>query len=372
MSGIQLISRSNGTAFPIDEPRWHDGQLGLLDLAYQPTFDPEALPPRDFSLWRYRQVLPLPATAPRVSMNEGLTPLVALEMGRHRVGFKLDYLFPSGSYKDRGATLLMSYAQHLGVRQVVQDSSGNAGCAVAHYAALAGIGCEIFVPGDTSPAKLVQIRAMGARISLVPGSREDTAQAAMTAADDTFYASHVWQPWFFHGTKTFIYEVLEQRDWRAPDTVILPAGNGTLLLGVFIGLQELKQAGVIDRLPRLVGVQAAHCAPLYEAFRQGLAQPVPAATQPTVAEGIAIAVPRRGPQMLDYVRQTNGLFLAVEEGEIAAAQAFVSQRGFFIEPTSAAVVAGVQQYLAQHAQPDEDVVSVMTGHGLKSVKQGGQ
>ncbi|MEM9985976.1 MAG: threonine synthase [Bacteroidota bacterium] len=355
--------------YPIDQPRWRaeDGQL--LDLHYLPSFDPESIVSQDFSMWRYREVMPLSLETVPVSMNEGLTPLVKVALGGRSVGMKLDYLFPSGSYKDRGAAMLVSYARQLGVKSVVQDSSGNAGCAVAHYAALAGMDCEIFVPASTSPAKLLQIKAVGAKVTAVPGSREDTAQAAMAAAEERFYASHVWQPWFFHGTKTFIYEVMEQRGWRAPDTLILPGGNGTLLLGVYLGLLELKAAGVISSLPKLIGVQAENCAPLFHAFNQGKSEVALATGQKTVAEGIAIAVPRRAKQMIQYVRDTQGLFLAVSEEEISSALRVMLQQGFYLEPTSAAVVAGVRQYLSQYAEPDEDIVSVITGHGLKAAEK---
>ena len=368
-TNMRLQSIDAQYTYPIDQSRWRaeDGQL--LDLSYTPSFDPKDIVSQDFSMWRYRQVLPLdPKTVP-VSMNEGLTPLVKVDLDGRRVEMKLDYLFPSGSYKDRGATLLVSYARQLGVKSMVQDSSGNAGCAIAHYAALAGMDCEIFVPASTSPAKLLQIKAVGAKVTLVPGSREDTAQAAMVAAEDRFYASHVWQPWFFHGTKTFIYEVMEQRSWQAPDTLILPAGNGTLLLGVYLGLVELKNAGVISKMPKLIGIQAENCAPLFHAFAQGLSQITTVLTQKTVAEGIAIAIPRRAPQMIEYVKNTQGRFLAVTEEEITSALKTMLQKGFYLEPTSAAVVAGVRQYLSQHATLDEDIVSVITGHGLKAAEK---
>ncbi len=369
MSPLTLFSPAQSKDYPLNATTWQDEKGGLLDLRFTPKFDPESVDKSNFSLWRYRSALPFDASVSPVSMNEGLTPLVNVDLGAHRIQFKLDYLFPSGSYKDRGATVLMTLARQLGVSRVVQDSSGNAGCAIAHYAALAGIGCEIFVPADTSPAKLVQIRAMGAKINLIPGSREDTAQAAMKAAAQTFYASHVWQPYFFQGTKTFIYEVLEQRGWKAPDTVILPAGNGTLLLGTYLGLQELKASGVISKIPTIIGVQSAGCAPLHLAFQQSRSEPVHIDSSPTVAEGIAISVPRRGGQMLECVKESGGRFLAVDEEEIIEALRLMTGRGYFIEPTSAAVVAGVQQYLARYAAPDEDIVSVLTGHGLKSAEK---
>lgn len=368
----RLICRQTGASYPLSEARWCSDSGGLLDLSLGATFDPDCLRHEAPTLWRYRQVLPLPPEVVPVSFGEGMTPLRPIVLDGRRIPCKLDYLFPSGSYKDRGATVLLSYARHLGVPQVVQDSSGNAGAAVAHYAALAGLGCRIFVPADTAPAKLEQMRACGATVERVPGDREATAQAAMQAADTHFYASHVWQPMFFEGTKTWAYEVCEQRGWRAPDTVVLPAGNGTLLLGAYLGFLELKALGITDQIPRLVGVQVAHCAPLFAAQEAGLTEPLTIAAQASAAEGIAIAVPRRGTQMMAYVRATGGRFLAVEEPEIAEALRLMTRQGYFIEPTSAAVVAGLRQYLARHAEPDEDIVSVLTGHGLKAAEKVGK
>lgn len=360
-----LICSTSGTTYPLLSPRWHGEGMSLLNIHHEIKFQPEDVQPHLPGMWRYRTAIPLPDETPLITQGEGFTPLIQKEIEGRKVWLKLDHVFPSGSYKDRGGTALMTLAKAMGVSRVVQDSSGNAGCAVAHYGALAGIDCDIFVPADTSPAKLSQIRAYGARLHLVPGSREDTAQAARTAANDTFYASHVWHPFFYEGTKTFAYEICEQMGWRAPDTVILPAGNGTLLLGCEIGFRELKEMNIIDRLPKLVGIQAAHCAPLYQAFHgeETLPQKV------TVAEGIAIAAPLRGAQMIKAVQKTGGTFLKVAEAEIADTLHIMTQSGFFIEPTSAAVLAGLRQYVHDHARADEEIVSVTTGHGLKAAEK---
>ena len=360
------LCSQTGVSYPLTDIRWRSDVGALLDLPLASNFDPTKLNPLDTSLWRYQQVLPSLAVQERVSWGEGMTPLQSVSFGGRKVEMKFDQLFPSGSYKDRGATVLLSLAKALGVERVVQDSSGNAGCAVAQYGTMADIACDIYVPADTAPAKLVQLAAYGATVHRVPGSREDTATAARKAAETTFYASHVWHPVFFQGTKTFAYEVCEQRGWRAPDTVILPAGNGTLLLGAWIGFRELRQMGIIEREPRLVGVQAAHCAPLYEAFQSGETEVSEVSTQPTLAEGIAIALPLRGHQMLQAVRETSGRFMIVAEAEIKASLQQMVRQGIFLEPTSAAVVAGVQQYLDQFAEQDEEIVSVITGHGLKA------
>lgn len=336
-----------------------------MELEFTGSFDPMEVKSRPASMWRYHEAIPVTKIEDRISFGEGMTPLVGMEVEGKSVQVKLDYLFPSGSYKDRGSTVLMSQAKAIGIDSVVQDSSGNAGASIATYAALAGISCEIFVPDSTSPAKLDQMRACGAHLSLVPGSREDTAATALAAAESRYYASHVWNPFFLHGTKTFAFEVAEQLNWEVPDTIILPAGNGTLLLGAYIGFSDLLRMGITDRMPVLVGVQTAACAPLTEAWKQGSQQPASIISSPTAAEGIAIATPRRGEQMLSAIRETNGRMISVEEGEIVESLRWLCQRGYFVEPTSAAVFAGALTYLRSAAR-DEKVLTVLTGHGLKA------
>ena len=295
--------------------------------------------------------------------------MLQLHFGGCPVWIKQDQLFTTGSYKDRGASVLISQAKALGVAAVVEDSSGNAGCAVAAYCARAAIPCDIYVPADTAAGKLAQIQLYGANLKRIPGSREDTAAAVMAAAQDTFYASHSWNPFFFHGTKTWAYEVCEQLGWQPPDTVILPAGNGTLLLGASIGFKELALAGIIDRLPRLVAVQAAACDPLAQMAASG-SQTLPVIDkQDTLAEGIAIAAPVRAAQMVAAVHAVGGLFITVSEEEIKTSLLSLCRQGFYIEPTSAAVTAGVTRYCAEQAVPGEVIVSLFTGHGLKTTEK---
>jgi threonine synthase len=332
-------------------------------LVDTPRFHPDNIAPARPGLWRYRAFLPLADDAHLVSMGEGWTPLIASELAGRRCWLKLDHLFPTGSYKDRGATALISRVRELGIRRVVEDSSGNAGSAIAAYCALAGIRCRVLVPAHTSPAKLAQIRLYGADLQLVPGSREATAQAVLAEAQSTYYASHSWNPLFLQGTKTVAYEVCEQLGWRAPDALVLPVGNGTLLLGAAIGLGELLEAGVIAHLPRLVAVQAAACAPLARRFA-GQAEENDAAPEPTLAEGIAIAEPVRGGQILEAVRRSGGTFLTVAEDELKQALHTAARRGLLVEPTAAAALAGLRQYLA--TSDDTCVVAVVTGHGLKA------
>ena len=356
------------TEYALDEPIWRCNCGGLLDIHFQPEFDKAKIEARGPGLWRYREAIPLQADANIVSFGEGFTPLVEVDFAGRPVWVKQDQLFPTGSYKDRGATVLISKARELGIRRVVEDSSGNAGCAIAAYCARAGIECSIFVPADTSPGKLAQIRLYGAELNLIPGSREDTANAVMQAAQADYYASHSWNPFFFQGTKTFAFEVCEQLGWRAPDALVLPVGNGTLLLGAAIGFRELLESGVTGRMPRLVAVQSENCAPLEQAFTQNLADVPKIHKRDTLAEGIAIAEPVRGMQIVDAVRHSGGTFITVSDAEIKQSLKDICRRGFYIEPTSAATTAGVSRY-ARQAGAGEVIVSVFTGHGLKSTEK---
>ncbi len=364
----QLICTSCAKTYSLGEPIWQCTCGGLLDIQFKPLLDPEKFRQRNPSLWRYREAIPIENDANIVSFNEGFTPLIPFQFDGTTVWVKQDYLFPTGSYKDRGAAVLISKVRELSVQSVVEDSSGNAGCAIAAYCARAGIECYIYVPGSTSPAKLAQIQMYGAKLKLIPGSREDTARAVLEAAQTHYYASHSWNPFFFQGTKTFAYEVFEQLGWRIPDTIVLPAGNSTLLLGTAIGFNELKTVGLIPHLPKIIAVQSENCAPLFKAFQENLQVIPPINKLDTLAEGIAIAEPVRGMQIITAVRQSGGYFLTVSDIEIETSLKRLCRQGVYIEPTAAATIAGVEKYISNLTQ-DELIVSVLTGHGLKSTEK---
>jgi threonine synthase len=352
--------------YPLQPARWRCDCGSFLDLEFESKFPIQKILKRNPTLWRYREAIPIHSNASILSMNEGFTPLEEIEFNGNRILLKIDYLFPTGSYKDRGATVLISKMKEWGVQKVVEDSSGNAGSAIAAYSAKAGITCDIYVPQYTSPGKLVQIQAYGATLKKVEGTRERTAEVARKAASKIPYASHCWNPFFLHGTKTFAFEVWEQMGWKAPDTLVLPIGHGTLFLGAYMGFKELRKAGMVKRIPRFVGVQSASCAPLYKAFKEGWREPRPIEKQETIAEGIAIAEPVRGRQILEVIGETGGEVLAVTEKEIRVALKEMGRKGHFIEPTSAATIAGLKKYLRKKRR-NETVVSTLTGMGLKSV-----
>ena len=366
MTGLFVCHDCGATPDPRTFP-WRCACGGLLDLRWSSRFPRQAIRSRPPGLWRYAEAIPAEPAGDLVTWGEGFTPLVPVTVGESRVLFKLEFLFPSGSFKDRGASVLISHLRALGATKVVEDSSGNAGAAVAAYCARAGIAAEIYVPASTSADKLHQIEAYGASLVRVPGTREDTAAAALAAAASAPYASHIYNPYFFHGTKTFAFEIWEQLGFRAPDSVVLPVGHGTLFLGAYYGFRELLEAGEIERLPRLIGVQAAACAPLVEAFRtRGDRIPaVPIAE--TAAEGIRIADPPRWRQILAATEETRGLIVAVSEAQIAKALRWLARLGLYVEPTAAAVVGALED-LANcfFLGARETVVVPLTGSGLKA------
>ncbi len=355
--------------YPFTDRRFRCDCGGFLTVEAPAIFPREGLTDRDLTIWRYREAFGLPADASPVSLGEGRTPLVRREIAGQEVAFKLDYLQPSGSFKDRGASVLMTLVRHLGVPAVVEDSSGNAGAAMAAYAAAAGIGCTIFSPDYTPDGKLVQIRLYGAQVVKVPGTRQDTNDAAIAAAASSFYASHLWNPFFGQGLATAAYEIWEQMNGHVPPAVIVPAGSGGYLEGLFIGFRALIQAGYAATMPRLIGVQADHCAPLHLAWTRGLADYAPVTPQPTVAEGIAVQCPPRAAAVLGAIRESGGRTVGVSEGEILDATRTLFALGLFAEPTSAATLAGWRKLPAAE---QAGAVLLLTGSGLKQTKRLGE
>ena len=241
-----------------------------------PSFDPTRVDERNYTLWRYQAALPVPDAATPVTLGEGWTPLVAAEWDGRPLHFKAEYLNPTGSFKDRGAAVVVTALKAMGVRDIVEDSSGNAGAALAAYAARAGLSAAIYVPAHASPVKQAQIAAYGAEVVPVPGPRAEATRAVRQAAEGgAVYASHVYSPFFAQGVKTLAFELWEQLGGRAPESIVVPVGHGSLLLGLYQGLRALLLAGLIERLPRLFGVQARACAPLARAWTRGLSAPEP-------------------------------------------------------------------------------------------------
>ena len=348
----------------------------------------ESLAARD-GLWAFAAFLAVgDDPADRVTLGEGMTPLV--DANDWNAEFKLEYVFPTGSFKDRGATTTLTRARELGVDRVVEDSSGNAGAAIATYAARAGIDAAVYVPADVKESKLRAIRRAGAEPIRIEGSRSDVTDACVAALGEgdesdagresregdadgqseghggaAWYASHAWNPAFFEGTATVAYEIARQRGWEAPDAVVTPLGHGTLFLGAYRGFRRLERAGWIDAVPRLFGAQAAGVAPIVRELH-GTEAADPEGRVNAAADGIQIAEPVRRTEILDAVADTDGDALAVTEPAAERELDRLHRAGFYTEPTCAVAPAALRELRERgEIAPDDDVVVPLTGSGLK-------
>ncbi len=354
-----------GDTFPLDVPRWCGPGLAPLMLTPLPGLARDDIDTQVRSLWRYRAALPM---APGlmldpITMGEGCTPLLPRRLHGGQAHLKCEWFMPTGSFKDRGASVMLSMLRAQGITAVLEDSSGNGGAAIAAYAAAGGMQATIMTPSSTSPAKTVQMRAHGAIVELIPGTRQDTSDAAVRRADRVFYASHNWHPFFLHGTKTLAYELWEDLGFRAPDHVVIPCGAGSNVLGCHLGFSELLRAGQIARLPRLWAAQPVHCGPIAAA---ALGQ-APGPVRPTIAEGTAIAAPVRLPEVLHALIDSGGGGVLLTEAEIAEAVLQLAGTGIYVEPTCAQASAAYAKLLASGAiAPGDTTVLVLTGTGLKA------
>jgi threonine synthase len=257
-----------------------------------------------------------------------------------------------------------------GVKKLLEDSSGNGGAAIAAYAAAAGIKSKILVPAHTQPAKTIQMRAYGAEVELVPGTRQDTADEAVRQASNIFYASHNWQPFFLQGTKTLAYELWEDLGFKAPDNILIPTGAGSNILGCDIGFGELLRRGEIERLPKLFAIQPVNCAPIHASLVSGADDYVPVETRPTIAEGTAIAKPVRMREVLAAIRRSDGETVAVSEEQIVSSLMELASIGLYAEPTCASAAAALSILLTRGTiGPEQTTVVVLTGTGLKATQR---
>jgi threonine synthase len=365
-AAVSYVDPSTGRTYPTAEARWRADNGHYLNLGPGPGLGRGDIETSRYSVWRYAKAL-LVEPEHAVSLGEGWTPLVTGDWDGAGVLFKLEFTMPTGSFKDRGMTVMVSYLRSRGIDRVLEDSSGNAGASLSAYAAAAGLSCRILVPETASYPKIAQIAACGADVVTVPGSRQDVAEAALRQSREIFYASHNWQPFFVEGVKTLAYELWEQLAFRPPDNVVVPLGYGSNVLGLDRGFDELLRRGEIGRRPRLFGVQSANCAPYAAAFRAGVEHLVPTPIAPTIAEGIASAKPTRVPDVLRAVRESGGTIVTVDEAEIVEALRHLARRGLYVEPTAAAAAAGLSRLHADGAiHPGETTVLVLTGSGLKA------
>lgn len=339
---------------------------GAYDYAAPLSFDPGLIEPELPGLWRYRHAFALPQNAPLLTLGEGATPLVWEEVNGIRVGFKMESLNPTGSYKDRGTAVLVSQLSARGVTEAIEDSSGNAGASFAAYASRARMKARVYVPDSASGPKRLQIENYGAELVRVPGPRSAAAQAVLEEVGrGKVYASHAYMPFGLAGIASLAYELWESLGRTAPGTLIAPVGHGGLLRGILMGFTALQAGGWIQQSPDYVGVQAAACAPLAAACQFGPEAIQTAAEGATIAEGVRVRWPSQAGPLLQMCAQGAGEILAVAEEEILPAAAELGRRGLYVEPTSGLALCALNQLLQRGTKLRTPVIVVLSGSGLK-------
>ena len=351
--------------------------LARYDLARAAAeLDREALSRRPRGMWRWRELLPVRDPANEVSLGEGDTPL--LPAPRLAAGLGLKHLFikdesfnPTGTFKARGMAAAVSRAKELGLRELVTPTAGNAGGALAAYAARAGLPAHVFMPQDAPRANAAEARAYGAEVRLVAGLISDAGKlaAAEAAAHGWFDVSTFKEPYRAEGKKIMGYELAEHFGWALPEVVVYPTGGGTGLVGMWKAFAELAGLGWLQRprLPRMVSVQAEGCAPIVRAFGAGAPRAAFFENAATLAAGLRVPGPFADQQILRALRESWGTAVAVSDTEILDAQHQMAvEEGLFAAPEGAATLAGLARLVAQGwVRPDERVVLFNTGSGLK-------
>jgi threonine synthase len=351
---------------------------GILEVEYdyeemrnqfkKDSLDKNAMP----GLWRYAEALPV-CRESIVTLGEGFTPLLKTSrVGGANLMVKLDFIAPTGSFKDRGSTIVVSKANELKVSSIAIDSTGNAAASVSAYAAKAGIRCYVFIPSHTEAEKVVQISSTGATVVKVRGTRADVHNVIEDAYRKFgwYYCGFMVSPYAVEGTKTIAYEICEQLDWSVPDWIVFPVGTGSGIVGCYKGLRELLELGWIDQMPRLVCIQPDACAPIAEAFKKGKADIIPVLAPRTVAEGLAVGAPPKGGLVLEALRKTSGVAEVVSDNRILEAARALASEGLYSEVSSAASVAGALKLIdAALIGKNDSIVCELTGTGLKSHRE---
>ncbi|MCA1813148.1 MAG: pyridoxal-phosphate dependent enzyme [Halobacteriales archaeon] len=329
---------------------------GPLDLeGFAPAVHREMFAGR--GLWRFLPALPLAGAEP-LRLGEGSTPMPRVaSLG---AWYKCEYLQTTGSFKDRGAAVLVTKAKQLGAQRVVEDSSGNAGAAIAAYAAAGRLPADIFVPEWATEPKMRAVQALGATVHKIPGPRRGVTEAAIRFCREqrAYFASHVFPPWFIQGTKTAAYEIAEDCGFQAPDAVVAPGAMGTIVIGLHKGFEELRRAGLVAHVPRLYLGQAQGFAPVVQTLHGAQ----PPGEENRIADGLLIAEPPRLRQMVDAVKGTGGDAAAIDKGHTERALAGLHRQGLLVEPSSAVAHAALERFREEGAiRKDERVVVMLSG-----------
>lgn len=352
----------------------------LLDVAYDAEelkglVSKELLEERPISVWRYREFLPVRDRSKIVALGEGGTTLHACEnlgklLGVKKLFVKNEGENPTGSFKDRGMTVAVSRALEEGAKAVACASTGNTSASLAAYAAKAGIQSIVLIPeGKVALGKFVQAIIHGAKIVQISGNFDDALMAVrgLVKAHPEICLLNSINPFRIEGQKTLAMEISSQLGYEPPDAVVLPVGNAGNISAAWKGFLEFKEVGLIQRTPRMIGIQAEGAAPLAKAFKEGKNEISTVKNPETIATAIKIGAPASWKKALKAVEESRGLMETVADKEIIEAQKLIARReGIFVEPASAASIAGLRKLVdAGLVDKDEEVVCVTTGHGLK-------
>ena len=353
---------------------------GILDIIYdydyiKANFTKETLKNRqDPTMWRYRELLPVEESTEAPPLRVGGSPLyeeprLAAQLGLKKLWVKDDGLNPTASLKDRASAMAVAKAREAGAEVIACSSTGNAASSLAGNAAAAGLKTYIFVPSRAPKGKVAQLMTFGATVISVQGTYEDTFELSKAAIDrwGWYNRNAAINPYLSEGKKTVALEIMEQLNWQVPDYIAISVGDGCTIAGLWKGLKDLHAIGFIDRLPRLISAQAAGCCPLNRAIAEN--KPWEPMEENTLADSIAVGVPRNAEKALMAIRESNGLVVNVTDEEIMAAQKLLGRTcGVFGEPAGVTGTAGVKKLCEQGAIGANDtVVSVVTGNGLKDV-----
>ncbi|HEY66465.1 MAG TPA: threonine synthase [Caldilineae bacterium] len=350
--------------------------LARYDLAAANMgFSTEMLRDRPPTLWRYAEMLPVRDPTYRLTLGEGYTPLLRLErlgaeLGMTALYAKDESMNPTASFKARGLCMAVSRAAELGARALAIPSAGNAGSALAAYAARAGLPAHIFLPSDAPPIFVAEMRALGAEVTRVDGLITDCAQYVRAGAAEGrwFDVSTLREPYRVEGKKTMGYELAEQFGWVLPDVIIYPTGGGTGIVGMWKAFEEMEALGWIGpERPRMVSVQSAGCAPIVRAFEAGRETAEPWQNAMTIADGLRVPSAIGDFLILRALRDSSGTAIAVPDEEILDALREIGRtEGLLVAPEAAATVAALRRLRADGwIQRDERVVLFLTGSGLK-------
>ncbi len=353
---------------------------GILEIVYdyeyiKSVFTKETLKNRENrTMWRYRELLPVEENTPEPPLRVGWSPLyeaprLAKELGIAKLYVKDDGLNPTASLKDRASSMAVAKATEAGAKVIACSSTGNAASSLAGNAAAAGIETYIFVPSRAPKGKVAQLMTFGAHVVSVQGSYEDTFELCKAAIDKWgwYNRNAAINPYLSEGKKTVSLEIMEQLDWQVPDYIAISVGDGCTIAGLWKGLKDLYAIGFIDKLPKLVSAQAEGCCPLNRAIATG--EDWYPMEENTLADSIAVGVPRNADKALMAIRESGGLVVNVSDEEIMAAQKLLGRTcGVFGEPAGVTGAAGLKKLCEQGQIPaDATVVSVVTGNGLKDV-----